>query len=144
MRLSFNPNRFDSPIFFLSLAAIIAHKDALEAVSWITPPPLLLDLKSFGRFNISTSQSSTWVSNSVQDGLVSHSIPLTPSPLEIRSAKIDGPLVFVGKYPKNIGDCQCVIPGIMTLSISFNMVSIDSPYLGGFFFRLDLMSPGET
>ena len=45
MRLSFNPNKFDLPLFFLSLAAIIAHKDALEAVSWITPPPLLMDLK---------------------------------------------------------------------------------------------------
>jgi len=39
-----------------------------------------------------TSQSSTWVSTSVQAGLVDHSIPCTPSPAETSSPRMLGPL----------------------------------------------------
>ena len=62
---------------------------------------------------MSTNQSSTCVSTSVQDGLVSQSIPTVPRPVEIRSAKIAGPLDAQVKKAWKLGDCQCVIPGII-------------------------------
>ena len=74
-----------------SRAASSAHKVALDAVSWITPPPSPPERKASGRPSISTSQSSTWVSSSVQAGLVAHSIPWTPRPAESSSPRIEGP-----------------------------------------------------
>ena len=63
----------------------------------MTPPPVEFDLNFSGRAIISTSQSKTWVSSSVQAGLVAQLIPLTPSPVEIKSPRIAGPLVAQGK-----------------------------------------------
>src|SRR5689334_24982412 len=68
-----------------------AHKVALEAVSWMTPPPVLVERNFSGKPSIGTSQSSTCVSSSVQAGLVAQSMPCTPSPDDNRSPKIDGP-----------------------------------------------------
>src|SRR5262245_55714920 len=99
----------------------MAQRTALEAVSWITPPPVDEDLKLFGRPIISTSQSKTCVSSSVHAGLVDQSIPCTPSPAESISPRTDGPEMFAGKYAKKFGDCQCVIPGKMTRSTSRRM-----------------------
>ncbi len=42
-RFSLDPNKLEFPLVFFSLAAIKAHRDALDAVSCITPPPLLSD-----------------------------------------------------------------------------------------------------
>ena len=53
----------------------------------------------------------TWVSSSVQAGLVDHSIPCTPRPEERRSPRIPGPEALQGKYAKKFGDCQWVTPG---------------------------------
>jgi hypothetical protein len=66
-------------------------------VSWRTPPPSVSDLKWAGRPSMSTSQSRTWVSSSVQAGLVAHSIPWTPSPDDSRSPRIAGPEALAGK-----------------------------------------------
>ena len=68
-----------------------------DALSWITPPPVDVDLNDGGRPSRSTSQSRTWVSNSVQAGLVAQSIPCTPKPAESNSPRIDGPELFEGK-----------------------------------------------
>ena len=46
---------------------------------------------------MSTIQSSTCVSSSVQAGLVAQSIPCTPRPAESSSPRIDGPELFDGK-----------------------------------------------
>src|SRR6185436_16735145 len=62
-----------------SRAANIAHNTALDALSWITPPPVPPDLNAAGRDSISATQSSTWVSSSVHAGLVAQSIPWTPN-----------------------------------------------------------------
>src|SRR5205814_1301994 len=75
-----------------SRAASSAHNEALEAVSWITPPPCPLDLNRSGRASMSTSQSSTCVSSSVQAGLVAQSIPCTPNPDETRPPRLAEPL----------------------------------------------------
>ena len=56
-----------------------------------------VDWNFCGRPSRSTSQSSTWVSSSVQAGLVAQSIPCTPSPAESSSPRIDGPELFDGK-----------------------------------------------
>ena len=52
-----------------SRAARSAHNVADDAVSWITPPPVAVDLNEEGRCSMSTSQSSTCDSSSVHDGL---------------------------------------------------------------------------
>src|SRR5689334_18680710 len=96
----------------------------------MTPPPVLEERNFSGRASIETSQSRTWVSSSVQAGLVDHSIPCTPKPDESRSPRMPGPDPFAGKYPKKFGDCQCVMPGMMRRSISLRMRSNGSPDLG--------------
>jgi hypothetical protein len=96
----------------------MAHKVELDAVSWITPPPLLDDRNFAGKPNIPTSQSNTCVSSSVQAGLVAQSIPWTPSADDNRSPKMAGPDALAGKNAKNLGDCQCVTPGRTTESTS--------------------------
>ena len=80
-----------------SRAASSAQSAALDAVSWITPPPAELEWNCAGRPSIPTSQSSTWVSSSVQAGLVAQSIPCTPRPAESSSPRIDGPELLDGK-----------------------------------------------
>ena len=65
----------------------------------------------------------TCVSNSVQAGLVSHSMPCTPNPADSSSPKIDGPELLEGKKAKKLGDCQCVMPGMMMRSTSASMAS---------------------
>ena len=50
-----------------------------------------------GRPSISTSQSGTGVSSSVQAGLVAQGIPCTPRPAERSSPRSEGPLVLPGK-----------------------------------------------
>src|SRR3984885_5652857 len=115
-----------------SRAASKAHREALEAVSWITPPPLLVERNFRGRSSISTSQSRTCVSNSVQAGLVAQSIPCTPSPDESKSPRIAGPDALAGKKAKKFGDCQCVMPGRISFSTSPRIASKDSPFAGGF------------
>ena len=78
-------------------AASRAHSVASDALCWMTPPPGPSDLNRSGRPNNSTSQSSTWVSSSVQAGLVAHSMPCTPRPAESSSPRIDGPEALAGK-----------------------------------------------
>src|SRR5580692_3056171 len=114
-----------------SRAANNAHSEALEAVSWITPPPVAAVRNFRGRSSISTSQSRTWVSNSVQAGLVAQSIPCTPNPDESRSPRIAGPDALAGKKAKKLGDCQCVMPGRISFSMSPKIASKDSPLDGG-------------
>ena len=80
-----------------SRAASNAQSAALEAVSWITPPPVPPDLNRDGSPSMSTSQSSTWVSSSVQAGLVAHNMPCTPRPAESSSPRMEGPLALAGK-----------------------------------------------
>src|SRR4051812_3987425 len=104
----------------------MAHNVALEAESWMTPLPT----NAGGRPNNSTSQSSTCVSSSVQAGDVDHNIPCTPSPDDTRSPRTEGPEAFAGKYPKKLGDCQCVTPGSTTRSRSLRIASHDSPCSG--------------
>ena len=115
-----------------SRAASKAHRDALEAVSWITPPPLPLERNFRGRSSISTSQSSTWVSSSVQAGLVAQSIPCTPRPEESKSPRMAGPEALAGKNAKKFGDCQWVTPGRISFSTSPRIATKDSPFAGGF------------
>ena len=62
---------------------------------------------------MSTSQSSTCVSSSVQAGLVAQSMPCTPSPAESSSPRMAGPEALAGKKAKKLGDCQWVMPGRM-------------------------------
>ena len=70
---------------------------AEEALSSMTPPPSAADRNRSGRPRSSTIQSRTWVSSSVQAGLVAQSIPCTPSPAESSSPRIDGPELLAGK-----------------------------------------------
>src|SRR3989304_1375766 len=74
------PLRLLRPSLARSRAASRAQSEALDAVSWMTPPPAEVDLNRGGRASISTSQSMTWVSSSVQAGLGTHIIPCTPRP----------------------------------------------------------------
>src|ERR1700746_2580682 len=97
----------------------------------MTPPPVLDEKNLSGKPSIPTSQSMTCVSSSVHAGLVDHNIPCTPSPEESRSPKIPGPAALQGKAAKKFGDCQCVTPGRMISSTSFNIASTDSPLSGG-------------
>jgi hypothetical protein len=62
----------------------------------------------------------------------------------IISARIEGGLVFAGKYAKKLGFCQCVIPGIIISSKSFINVVKGTGFKGGLSGILLLMSPGET
>src|SRR5271170_6352937 len=114
-----------------SLAASKAQSEALEAVSWITPPPPAVERNFRGRSSISTSQSRTWVSSSVHAGLVAQSIPCTPNPEESKSPRIAGPEALAGKKAKKLGDCQCVMPGRISFSMSPKIASKDSPLAGG-------------
>ncbi len=60
-------------------------------------PPVLDDKNFSGSPSMHTSQSRTWVSSSVQAGLVDHSMPCTPRPEESRSPRIPGPDALHGK-----------------------------------------------
>src|SRR3989304_744952 len=84
------PLRLLSPPLARSRAASRAQSEALDAVSWMTPPPAEVDLNRGGRASISTSQSITWVSSSVQAGLGAHIIPPTPRPAARSSPRTDG------------------------------------------------------
>ena len=149
-RVPFLPDIFTNEIlwFGLILAAMIlpialnlyhaplehaanAQSTPLEAVSWITPQPALLDLSFSGRPSIPAIQSSTCVSSSVQAGLVAHNMPCTPRPAESNSPRMDGPELLAGKKAKKLGDCQCVMPGRMSFSTSARMASKGSPLSGG-------------
>src|ERR1700674_1558749 len=127
-----------------SRAASKAQREALEAVSWITPPPLLVERNFRGRSSISTSQSRTCVSSSVHAGLVAQSIPCTPNPDESKSPRIAGPDALHGKYAKKLGDCQWVTPGRINRSTSFSSASNGSPCAGGFAASDARISPGFT
>src|SRR5271154_4757006 len=127
-----------------SRAASKAQSEALEAVSWITPPPLAVERNFRGRSSISTSQSRTWVSSSVHAGLVAQSIPCTPSPEESKSPRIAGPEALAGKKAKKFGDCQWVTPGRMSFSISPRIVAKGSPFAGGLAGSAARTCPGST
>ena len=127
-----------------SRAASNAQSVALEAVSWITPPPGDDDRNLSGRPSMPTSQSIRWVSSSVQAGLVTHIIPCTPSPAESSSPRIAGPEVLAGKNAKKFGDCQWVTPGMMISSTSAMTCSKGSPCSGGASGSRDRISPGST
>src|ERR1700680_3921080 len=114
-----------------SRAASNAHNDALEAVSWITPPPVLVERNFRGGASISPSQSRTCVSSSVHAGLVAQSIPCTPNPDESKSPRIAGPDALAGKKAKKLGDCQWVTPGRISFSTSPRIAAKDSPFAGG-------------
>src|SRR5215475_4624771 len=100
------PIRLDAKFVACSRAARTAISVALDAVSCMTPPPVLVDRNLSGRPRAGTSQSSTRVSSSVHAGLVAHSIPCTSRPDDNKSPRIAGPDAFEGKYAKKFGDCQ--------------------------------------
>src|ERR1700683_3695282 len=110
----------------------------------MTPPPVFDDRNFPGKPSIGTSQSSTCVSSSVQAGLVDQSMPCTPRPDERRSPRIPGPEPFDGKKAKKFGDCQCVMPGRINFSTSFNNASKGSPRAGAFAGSEARISPGFT
>jgi hypothetical protein len=138
------PARLDSKSVARSRAASNAHSVALDAVSWITPPPAAVDLKGSGRSSMVTSQSSTCVSSSVQAGLVAHIMPCTARPAESISPRIEGPDALAGKNAKKFGDCQCVIPGRMICSTSRRTSSKGSPRRGAESGSRLRISPGCT
>ena len=117
---------------------------ALEAESWITPPPGPSERNRRGRPSISMSQSRTRVSSSVQAGLVAHSMPCTPSPPASNSPRIDGPEVLAGKKAKKFGDCQWVMPGRISRSMSARIASKPSPCSGASGGSERYTSPGAT
>src|SRR5579864_5866623 len=108
----------------------------------MTPPPVLVDKNFVDKPSMETSQSMTWVSSSVQAGLVDQSIPCTPNPDESRSPRIPGPEALQGKYAKKFGDCQWVTPGRIKCSTSFSNASNGSPRAGGLAGRAARISPG--
>jgi hypothetical protein len=63
----------------------------------MTPPPAPAERKRAGRPSISTSQSSTWVSSSVQAGLVDQDMPWTARPAARISPTMEGADEFAGK-----------------------------------------------
>ena len=69
----------------------MAHRVALDAVSWMTPE------KPSGSPIIWRSQSSTRVSSSVPAGEVCHNMQLTPRAAVSISASTEGGLEFAGK-----------------------------------------------
>ena len=71
-------------------------KVAVDAVSWMTPPPAL-SLRKPGRPSASANQSSTTCSTSVTAGLVAQIIPCAPMPLESRSPRIAAGDELAGK-----------------------------------------------
>src|SRR3990170_3875836 len=91
------PLRLLRPPLARSRAASRAQSEALDAVSGITPPPAEVDLNRGGRASISTSQSITRVSSSVQAGLVTHIIPCTPRPAASSSPSTEGGELLPGK-----------------------------------------------
>src|SRR5512132_1753923 len=97
----------------------------------MTPPPAEDERNASGSASISTSQSITCVSISVQAGLVAQSIPCTPRPAESSSPRMLGYELLLGKKAKKLGDCQCVMPGIMMSSTSRMILSNGSPDCGG-------------
>ena len=117
---------------------------ALDAESWITPPPPRVDRNSSGRPRAGTSQSSTRVSTSVQAGLVAQSIPWTPRPVETRSPSTDGSEAFDGKKAKKSGDCQWVTPGRTISSRSRRRPSKPSPDSGAASGSMARMLPGSA
>ena len=117
---------------------------AEDAVSWITPPPAPSERKRWGSPMSSAIQSSTWVSISVQAGLVAHSIPCTPRPAESSSPSTDDPERFEGKNAKKFGDCQWVTPGRTISSRSRSTASNGSPRSGGRPGSRERTSPGST
>ena len=129
-----------------SRAASTAHSDALDALSWMTPPPGpgASIRKWAGRSSSSTSQSSTRLSSSVQAGLVAQSIPWTPNPLDSRSPRTDAGEELAGKNPKKPGCCHWVRPGTMWASTSASTASTDSGSSGGWAASAARTSPGST
>src|SRR5271163_4301539 len=110
----------------------------------MTPPPEFDDRNFSGNPSIDTSQSRTCVSSSVHAGLVDQSMPCTPNPEERRSPRIPGPDALQGKYAKKFGDCQCVTPGRIRSTTSFNKASKGSPCAGGLSGSDARICPGFT
>jgi hypothetical protein len=127
-----------------SRAATIAHSVALDALSWITPPPAPVERKRSGNPSKSTIQSRTWVSSSVQAGLVAHNMPWTPSAAETRSPRTAGSDALAGKKPKKVGDCQCVTPGSTIRSRSARIASHGSGCSGAWSGSCARTHPGST
>ncbi|MEZ4769538.1 MAG: hypothetical protein R2844_14050 [Caldilineales bacterium] len=117
---------------------------AEDAVSWMTPPPVDVDLNACGSPSMSTSQSRTCVSSSVQAGLVAHSMPCTPSPDDSMSASMAGKEALAGKKAKKLGDCQWVMPGMISGSMSASIAANGSPCSGAWAGRPARISPGCT
>src|SRR5688500_7514496 len=103
MSLRSTPRWLDWKDVARSRAASSAQSDALDAVSWMTPPPEEVDLNLDGRASMSASQSSRCVSSSVHAGLVAHNMPCTPRPADSSSPRIEGPELLAGKKPKKLG-----------------------------------------
>ena len=72
-------------------------KVAVDAVSWMTPPPGPSDRNCSGRPSACASQSTTTCSTSVTAGLVAQIIPCAPIPLERRSPRIAAGEELAGK-----------------------------------------------
>jgi hypothetical protein len=74
-----------------SRAQTSAQKVAVEAVSWMTP------WNPSGSPINCPSHAIMRCSSSVAAGLVCHNMPLTPSPAESISPRMEGPLLLAGK-----------------------------------------------
>ena len=127
-----------------SRAARMAQRAALEALSWMTPPPGPVERNFPGRPQSPAIQSMTRVSSSVQAGEVAQDMPWTPSPAESISPSTEGPEMLLGKKAKKLGDCQWVRPGRMTSSTSRITSAKGSPVSGAFSGSRAAVSPGRT
>ena len=117
---------------------------AVEAVSWMTPPPRPSRANESGRPSAWRSWSRTTCSSSVAAGLVAHNIPWAPMPLESRSPSTPAGEEFAGKYAKKRGCCQCVSPGTRCSSRSASTASSGSGCSGSAVGSDAVTSPGCT
>ena len=83
-------------------------------------------LKPSGRPSAWRNQSMVTASSSVAAGDVCHSMHCAAKAAVRYSAITDGGLEFAGKYAKNRGCCQWVMPGTIIFSKSEKIASIVS------------------
>ncbi len=121
-----------------SRAVSIAHSVAVDAVSCMTP------VNEGGRPVISPSHCIIRPSSSVAAGDVAQLMHCAPIVAVSISARMEGGLLFAGKYPKNDGCCQCVIPGTIAFLKSANIAANGSPSGGGWRGICRVISPGAA
>jgi hypothetical protein len=91
------------------------------AVPWITPPPPFDEVlkKHSGRAIAFATQSMTIVSSSVHAGEQSQLKAGALKAAEYISPRMLGYVTVEGKKAMNLGDCQCVNPGLILDATSF-------------------------